>query len=131
MVTKKDADKAIADLDEAIRFDPSRAAAYALRAAAWQLKNDPTKALADLNECLRIDPKCRDAIDAKGSILTSRMEYEKAIAFYSDAIRDDPQNNLEWFIRARLRPRPRTRLRQADCRLHQSHPVRDDQLADL
>ena len=63
-------DEALADLDEAIRLDPRRAAGYGNRGVVRLMKNQPEDALADFNEAIRIDPRdvdaqrqSRDAVD--------------------------------------------------------------------
>ena len=50
-----DYDKAISDLDIAIRNDPNMAIAFGARGAAYGAKGDFTRALNDLNEAIRIN----------------------------------------------------------------------------
>ena len=49
-------DKALADLDEAIRIDPRYADAYAGRGGLRIKNKEHEKALADCNEAIRLDP---------------------------------------------------------------------------
>ena len=52
---KEDHDKAIADYNDAIRLDPTLAAAYNNRGEAWRSKKDYDKAVADYNEAIRLE----------------------------------------------------------------------------
>ncbi len=49
-------DRAIADLDEAIRLDPLYARAYVERGLAFQDKGDLERAIADHSEAIRREP---------------------------------------------------------------------------
>jgi lipoprotein NlpI len=53
----RDLDRAIADLDQAIRLDPKDAGAYGNRGDAWRAKGDLDRAIADYDEAIRINPK--------------------------------------------------------------------------
>lgn len=49
-------DRAIADLDEAIRLDPKLAAAYNNRGLVYHRKGDHSRGIEDINESVRLDP---------------------------------------------------------------------------
>ncbi len=49
-------DKALDDLNEAIRLDPTGASRLRVRARVWYEKNDFERALADLTTACRLDP---------------------------------------------------------------------------
>ena len=53
---KGEHDKAVADLDAAIRIDPNNAQAYFNRWHTWAEKKEYDKAIADLDAAIRIDP---------------------------------------------------------------------------
>src|SRR4051794_29317873 len=53
---KHEYDKAVSDINRAIRLDPNRGAFYASRAKAYAAKGDLKKTLADFNEVIRIYP---------------------------------------------------------------------------
>jgi tetratricopeptide (TPR) repeat protein len=52
---KHDNDKALADFNEAIRFDPQGAGERVCRGRVWQDKGEYAKALADYDDALRLD----------------------------------------------------------------------------
>ena len=51
-----DLDKALADLNEAIRLDANNAGAYFLRGKVYAAKEDYAKAKADLDRAIKLDP---------------------------------------------------------------------------
>ncbi len=57
--------RAIADLDEAIRLDPTKSVAYTNRGHAWNEKGEYEKAIADLDEALRRKPDYAQAIEGR------------------------------------------------------------------
>ena len=60
LVRMRQFDRAIEDLDEAIRLDPKRAAAYQNRGAAWNGLGRYEQAIEDLSKAIELDPdKCR------------------------------------------------------------------------
>ncbi len=98
---KNQYDKAIADLNEAIRLDPTYAIAYNNRGVAWQHKKEYDKAIADLNEAIRLEPTYAIAYNNRGNAWRDKKNYDKAIADYNEAIRLDPKdadvhNALAW-----------------------------------
>jgi tetratricopeptide (TPR) repeat protein len=52
MEKKGNYDKAIADLNEAIRLNPSSFSAYNNRGSVWEEKSEYDKAITDYNEAL-------------------------------------------------------------------------------
>jgi tetratricopeptide (TPR) repeat protein len=95
-----DLEGALADYDEALRLDPSRAAAYLGRGIAWQRKKDYDKAIADFNEALRRDPSYRleadtqlaGAYENRGGARAEKNDWDQAIADFSEAIRLNPND---------------------------------------
>ena len=55
-------DKAIADLNEAIKLKPDYADAYCNRGIAYNNSGEFDKAIADLNEAIRLKPDYADCI---------------------------------------------------------------------
>ena len=53
---KKDYDKSIADLDEAIRLDASRGDFYMLRGVVFGQKGDLDRAITELDQKVKLDP---------------------------------------------------------------------------
>ncbi len=96
---KKDYDKAIADLDEAIRLDPGDALAFGNRGIAWWAKKDYDQAIADYTEAIRLDPGRALAFNNCGIAWRDKKDYDKAIADYNEAIRLDPGDALAYYNR--------------------------------
>ena len=63
---KGNPDRALAELTEAIRLDPTLAKAYANRGWVYVEKGDQEKAIADCTEAIRLDPKDARAHDNLG-----------------------------------------------------------------
>ena len=56
----KDYDRALADLDIALKLAPNDAYSYSLRGEAWYMKKDYKRAIADLDAAIKLDPKDPD-----------------------------------------------------------------------
>jgi tetratricopeptide (TPR) repeat protein len=95
-----DVDRALGDLNEAIRLAPREADSYLIRAEIWTAKGDHGKALADCDAVLRLDSKSVRALVLRASIWADNKEYDRAIADYSEVIRRDPQVMPAYFGRA-------------------------------
>jgi tetratricopeptide (TPR) repeat protein len=50
-------ERAIADLNEAIRLDPKSAVAYNNRGSAYAFQGDIDRAIADFSASIRLEPK--------------------------------------------------------------------------
>jgi tetratricopeptide (TPR) repeat protein len=53
----KDYDRAMADLDIALKLNPNDAYCYSLRADLWDQKQDYKRAIADSNAAIKLNPK--------------------------------------------------------------------------
>ena len=84
-----DIDRAIADLNEAIRLDPKLAMALNNRGAAYNERGDNDRAIADYNEAIRIDPKFVMAFSNRGNAYSDKGDKDRAIADFNEAIRLD------------------------------------------
>jgi len=98
---KGDADKAISDLNEAIRLDPDYASAYNMRGTAWSQKGDLDKAFKDFNEAIRLNPSDAKVYSNRGIAWCQKGNLDKGISDFNEAIRLDskeaaPYNNLAW-----------------------------------
>ena len=90
---KGDYDRAIADLEQAIRLDPKYRRPIYNRGIAYIDKGDYDRAIADLGKSVRLDPKDPKAYVIRGSAYDGKGDYNRAIANYDEALRLDP--NLE------------------------------------
>jgi tetratricopeptide (TPR) repeat protein len=94
----KEYDKALSDLNTAIRLDSSFAAAYVVRGEIWLKTDELDKAIADLNEAVRVDPHGR-AFNVRGFAWARKRKFVKAIDDYSEAIRLDPEDATAYYGR--------------------------------
>ncbi len=82
----------MADFDEAIRLDPTFAAAFNNRGHLWhQNKRDLDRAMADYDEAIRLDPTFAAAFNNRGHLWhQNKRDLDRAMADYDEAIRLDP-----------------------------------------
>ena len=66
LTEKRELDAALADLDEAIRLDPTLACAYNNRGDARFNKGDVKGAFADFDAAIKVDPKLASAYGNRG-----------------------------------------------------------------
>jgi Tfp pilus assembly protein PilF len=88
-------DKAISDINEAIRLEPKSKDAYLYylnrgRAYANLKQND--KAISDITETIRQKPDWDLAYDERAIVYSNLGQYHKAISDYSEAIRLEPND---------------------------------------
>lgn len=93
----KDYDTAIAELNAALKIDPSSSEAFELRGSTNSLRKSPDAALADFSEAIRLSSstdklKQSDLYNKRGNVYYVREDFDRAIANYSDAIRLNPGN---------------------------------------
>ncbi len=98
---KKDYDRAIADLNEAIRLQPEDADFYAYRAKVYEIKGDPDRAIADYDGAARFEPERPSIYIGRAGSYQAKGDSECAIADYGEAIRIDPLNAESHYERAR------------------------------
>ncbi|WP_049779242.1 tetratricopeptide repeat protein [Rhodomicrobium vannielii] len=96
---KGDYDRAIVDLNEAIRLDPKDAKAYSNRGDAYDNKGEYDRAIADHSEAIRLDPKNSNAYTHRGNAYRDKGEYGRAIADFNEAIFLDPQYAFTYYNR--------------------------------
>jgi tetratricopeptide (TPR) repeat protein len=97
--SKGDNDRAIADLDEAIRIDPRHAPAYVSRGWSWHIKHDEERAISDLNEAIRLDSNNAEAYAARGAIYETQKDLDRALSDYDAWTRIQPNNHYAYFAR--------------------------------
>ena len=100
--TKKDADRALSDCNEAIRADSRYAAAYINRGNAYLLKSDVDHAFADFNEAIRLDPKNAWAYTERGNLYKDKGDFEHALADLNESIRLEPNYAMVFLARGDL-----------------------------
>jgi len=88
----KDYDKAIEEINEAVRLDPNYAQAYSGRGYAYEMKDQYDRAIDDYNEAIRLDPNCSEAYMFRGSACLKKGQYDYAIRDCNEAIKLNPNN---------------------------------------
>ncbi len=96
---KSDPDRALADLDQAIRLSPKYAHALSLRCWAWHDKGDADKAMADCNQAIQLDPKMAGAYQNRGNTYMLQKDYDRAVAEYSQTLQLEPTNGIAFELR--------------------------------
>src|SRR5262249_5542721 len=87
---KRSYDRAIEDLDQAIRLAPRNHIAHANRGLAYRGKGDDNRALADYSRAIEIDRKYVYAFIARSRLYRDRRDFDKAIQDAEAALRLAP-----------------------------------------
>src|SRR5262249_7687934 len=85
LTNKGQHERAIADFDQAIRFDPNYTFAYNGRGPASRAKGDNDRAIADFDQVIRLDPKLAFAHNNRGNAYRGKGDNDRAIADYDQA----------------------------------------------
>jgi tetratricopeptide (TPR) repeat protein len=88
---KRDLDRALADLDEALRLKPAHPFALTNRGRAYAFKRDLDRAIADYDEAVRIDPGFALAYNNRGDAWFNKGDLDRALADFNAAIKNNPQ----------------------------------------
>ncbi len=94
---------AVADLTQAIAYDPKRVSNYLERASAYSDLDNYDLALEDYNSVIFRDPRNADAYYYRAGIFSDRDQLDMAILDYRAAIRLNPKdsytlNSLAWLL---------------------------------
>lgn len=89
---KEDYDRALADLNHAIRLHPG-AINFRNRGRVYHWKKDYDRALADYNQAVRLNPRYANALHDRGRLYYNKHEFDRAIADFNEAIRLDPSGD--------------------------------------
>ncbi|MFZ2068208.1 MAG: tetratricopeptide repeat protein [Xanthobacteraceae bacterium] len=93
-------DRAIADLDDAIKLNPADTTNYFLRAILYVTRKDTDHAIADLSRVIEIDPTAVGAYLTRASEYASRNDYDHEIADLDQVIKLDPGLTAGYLSRA-------------------------------
>ena len=96
---KREQERSLSDLDEAVRANPEDAGAWSRRGEAHRLLGKHDQAVNDCTEAIRIDPQHSQAYATRAPRHRMKGELDLAVADCSQAIRLDPSNMLAWYNR--------------------------------
>jgi lipoprotein NlpI len=85
--SKSQFDRAIQDLDQAIRLNPNYAEALRNRGSAYSLKGQFDRAIQDYDQAIRLNPNYALAYNNRGNAYSAKGDNDRAIADYNDTIR--------------------------------------------
>jgi tetratricopeptide (TPR) repeat protein len=91
-LSEGDCDVAIANINEAIKFDPRNAEAYAGRGAIYAKKGDYDRAFTDFNKAIEFDPRNPFTYVTRGQVYAEKRDYDRAITDFNKAIEFAPQD---------------------------------------
>ncbi len=102
-IEKEDWERALSDLDAAIRLAPADARSHHLRALVHLQEQELDKAIAGFSDAIRLDPGFAVAYRDRGLAWDAkRFFFDKALEDLSEAIRLDPENLALVMSRARV-----------------------------
>jgi tetratricopeptide (TPR) repeat protein len=94
---KKEADKALADYNVAIKLDPTVAAIFNNRANIYRDRGDLERAIADYSTAIPLDPLYTAAFTNRGLAYVEKKDFEKARTDFQAALSVPPKHNDgEW-----------------------------------
>ncbi|MFO0884692.1 MAG: tetratricopeptide repeat protein [Pirellulales bacterium] len=96
---KGEVENAIKDHTEAIRLDPSNAAAYNSRGIAFKSKGELDAAIKDYTEAIRLNPSSGFARNNRAAARQEKEDWDGAIQDYDEAIRIDPKDAIHYYNR--------------------------------
>lgn len=108
---KGEIDLAMADMNDAIRFNPDDALAYSNRGILWREKHDVDRAIADFTQAIRINAVPRSDIGGDGhvNVYTNRGlaymakgDLDLALSDFDEAIRRDRNDIQAYFFRSKV-----------------------------
>jgi tetratricopeptide (TPR) repeat protein len=93
---KGDVDRAVTDLEEAVRLDTEHYTGLTCRAYQYLFKGDADSAIADYSQAIAYNPYRAEAFVARGGAYRVKRDIDHAIADYNAAIRLAPDNALAY-----------------------------------
>jgi tetratricopeptide (TPR) repeat protein len=91
---KKEYDRAVTDISEAIRVAPKELISLAERGRVLAIKGDYDRAIADFDQVIRQSPQDAYALNNRGWAYSQKGDYTHAIADYDRALGIDPNHAL-------------------------------------
>jgi tetratricopeptide (TPR) repeat protein len=115
---KHDAERAIADYDQALRLDPKNAAAYDNRGNALEARGDLDDAMKDYSESVRLNPRNSYVYVNRGVLRSDEADFSGALADFARALSLNPRSEYAHAGRSRvylLRNEPEKALEEANA----------------
>lgn len=84
-------DRALQDLDKAIKLDSEDVDAYVIRGTVHRLRGDFSKAVKDLSKAVNLDPDNTEALTNRAAVFFDIGDHEKALADLGRIIRLNPR----------------------------------------
>ena len=82
---------AIADYDEALKYDSNSAAAFNGRGKAWRENGKIDKALADFNQAIATNPDDTVGLISRANVYADKRDWENAFKDYNAALEKKPE----------------------------------------
>jgi len=101
-VGKGEYDKAIQDLDKAIRLDPDYAGAYDNRGTAYLGKGEYDRAIQDFDQAIRLNADDEVAYVGRARTYANQGKYDRAIQAYDQALRLNPNSAYDSLWKAQV-----------------------------
>ncbi|MGA2129539.1 MAG: tetratricopeptide repeat protein, partial [Xanthobacteraceae bacterium] len=89
-INKGDIERAMADYEQAVRYDSSFSNAFNGRGRVYLLRKEYDRAIAEFEQCLRLDPKHPFARSNRAIAYSDKGDYDHAIADLDESIRLNP-----------------------------------------
>jgi len=99
---QEQAEKKLADLNEAVDLMPHGSAVFRARALVLAEMNRLDEALADLDQAIALDPEGGLAYEDKATVLIRQKKFEEALAMLEKARQLNPTSVEPWVKQARL-----------------------------
>jgi tetratricopeptide (TPR) repeat protein len=96
-------DKALVDLNEAIRMAPDAAQPYAARGDLFANSDKYDEAIADFDKAIQLDNQDAYTFQQRGDAYEAKGAHAKAIADYTEALRLEPMDDFVLSARCRAR----------------------------
>jgi tetratricopeptide (TPR) repeat protein len=95
----RELERALAEVDAAVRASPEDAPALARRGELHRLLGKQDQAISDCTEAIRLDMNQSEAYSTRGGAYRLKGQFDLAIADCTQAVGLDPRNVLAWYHR--------------------------------
>jgi len=96
---RRDYDRAISDLNQAINGRPNYPLAFNIRGLAYLAKGETDRGIQDFDQAIRLDAKFAVALNNRGEALLGKKDLDRAIADFDQAIKANPNYDVAFYNR--------------------------------